>query len=127
MKHRLKTTEGKVTYAKRKCTVEPVFGIIKSVLGHRQFLRRGIRNAEAEWSLIGLAWNLKRMHVLAKPRPKKAESAAIKAKPALQGLQKDVFRNISFLNVKNEFRMFVQTIFKPMSLTNLSVARSTDC
>lgn len=127
MKHRLKTTEGKATYAKRKCTVEPVFGIIKSVLGHRQFLRRGVRNAEAEWSLIGLAWNLKRMHALAKPRPKKAESAAIKVKPAPKGLQKDFFRSIFLLNMKNEFRKFVQMIFKPMFLKNLSVARSTDC
>ena len=58
------------TYAKRKSTVEPVFGIIKSVLGYRQFMRRGLENVNAEWKLISLAWNLKRMHVLAKPRLK---------------------------------------------------------
>jgi len=55
---------------KRKSTVEPVFGIIKSVLGYRQFLRRGLENADAEWTLISLTWNLKRMHVLARPRTK---------------------------------------------------------
>jgi len=77
MKHRLKTAEGRQIYARRKCTVEPVFGIIKSVLGHRQLLRRGFLNAQSEWDLISMAWNLKRMHALAKLRPKQAESVAV--------------------------------------------------
>lgn len=64
MKHRMKTRTGKEVYAKRKCTVEPVFGIIKSVLGYSQFMRRGLENAIAEWKLVSLAWNLKRLHVL---------------------------------------------------------------
>jgi transposase len=64
MKHRLKTRQGKADYALRKQTVEPVFGIIKSVMGFRQFLLRGLQNVQAEWTLVCLAWNLKRMAAL---------------------------------------------------------------
>lgn len=51
-------------YAKRKCTVEPTFGIIKSVLGFRQFLLRGLQAVGHEWTLVCIGWNLKRMHRL---------------------------------------------------------------
>jgi len=61
----LKTREGKARYAKRKCTVEPVFGIIKQVLGFRQFSLRGLDAVTGEWKLVALAFNLKRLHVLA--------------------------------------------------------------
>jgi hypothetical protein len=61
MRHRLKTKEGRQIYAQRKCTVEPVFGILKSVLGFRQFLLRGLENVNGELNLVALAWNLKRM------------------------------------------------------------------
>ena len=64
MVHRLKTKTGRATYALRKQTVEPVFGIIKSVLGFRQFSLRGLKKVTAEWTLVCLAWNLKRMAVL---------------------------------------------------------------
>jgi transposase len=64
MAHRLKTKAGRAGYALRKQTVEPVFGIIKSVMGFRQFLLRGLAGARGEWSLVCLAWNLKRMAVL---------------------------------------------------------------
>ena len=65
MKHRLKTQAGRAIYAKRKCTVEPVFGIIKAVMGFRQFLLRGVESVRGEWNLVCMAWNLKRLHVLA--------------------------------------------------------------
>ena len=65
MKHRLSTLAGRAIYAKRKCTVEPVFGIIKSVMGFRQFLLRGLESVRGEWTLVCMAWNLKRLHVLA--------------------------------------------------------------
>ena len=55
---------GRAAYALRKQTVEPVFGIIKSVMGFRQFLLRGLDNVRNEWTLVCLAWNLKRMAVL---------------------------------------------------------------
>jgi transposase len=64
MAHRLKTPEGKKLYALRKHTPEPVFGIIKSVLGFRQFSLRGLDNVRGEWSLVTMAWNIKRMFVL---------------------------------------------------------------
>ena len=64
MAHRLKTLEGRKLYAQRKHIPEPVFGIIKSVLGFRQFLLRGLNKVRGEWNLVTLAWNLKRMFVL---------------------------------------------------------------
>jgi transposase len=67
MTHRLSTIAGKAAYALRKQTVEPVFGIIKSVMGFRQFSLRGLRKVTGEWNLVCLAWNVKRMAVL---RPK---------------------------------------------------------
>jgi hypothetical protein len=64
MRHRLRTPEGREVYATRKCTVEPTFGIIKSVLGFRQFLLRGLQAVQHEWTLVCMGWNLKRMHRL---------------------------------------------------------------
>jgi len=65
MDHRLNTPEGKQRYALRKQIPEPVFGIIKSALGFRQFLLRGLDNVRGEWNLVTMAWNMKRMFVLA--------------------------------------------------------------
>jgi hypothetical protein len=64
MKHRLKTVAGKAVYARRKCTVEPVFGIIKAVMGFRQFLLRGLDLVAGEWDLVCIAYNIKRLHAL---------------------------------------------------------------
>lgn len=64
MEYRLKTKEGKSLYAKRKSTVETVFGIIKHVQGFRQFLLRGLESVQSEWTLVCIGWNLKRMHAL---------------------------------------------------------------
>jgi transposase len=65
MTHRLKTIQGRKLYGLRKQTVEPVFGIIKSVMRFRQFLLRGLEAVRGEWSLVTMAWNIKRMAVLA--------------------------------------------------------------
>ena len=65
MRHRLQTKEGKKRYALRKQTPEPVFGIIKSVLGFRQFMLRGLEKVRGEWKLVTMAWNMKRMFALA--------------------------------------------------------------
>ena len=64
MAHQLKTLAGAAAYALRKQTVEPVFGIIKSVMGFRQFSLRGLKKVTGEWNLVCLAWNVKRMAVL---------------------------------------------------------------
>ncbi len=64
MAHRLTTQQGRALYALRKQTVEPVFGIVKSVMDFRQFLLRGLENAGGEWSLVTMSWNIKRMFAL---------------------------------------------------------------
>lgn len=60
----LKTKAGRARYSVRKSTVEPVFGIIKQVLGFRQFSLRGLNAVKGEWKLVAIAFNLKRMHSL---------------------------------------------------------------
>jgi transposase len=65
MKYRLRTATGKAIYAQRKVTSEPVFGIIKAVMGFRSFLLRGHKAAEGEWLLVCMAFNIKRLHALA--------------------------------------------------------------
>jgi transposase len=64
MAYKLQTEIGKAIYGLRKSTAEPVIGIIKEVLGFRQFSLRGLIAAAGEWCLVCLAWNLKRLHTL---------------------------------------------------------------
>jgi len=64
MAWKLKTKAGRAVYALRKSTVEPVFGVIKNVMRFRQFSMRGIEKTKGEWTLVALAWNLKRMSTL---------------------------------------------------------------
>ena len=64
MAWRLRTAQGKQLYGLRKQTPEPVFGIIKSVMGFRQFLLRGLDCVRGEWSLVTMSWNIKRMYAL---------------------------------------------------------------
>ena len=64
MAYKLQTEVGKAIYRLRKCTVEPVIGIIKEILGFRQFSLRGLTAAAGEWCLVCLAFNLKRLQVL---------------------------------------------------------------
>ena len=60
MKEKLETDTGRALYARRKQTAEPMFGIIKEVMGFRQFLLGGIEKVEDEWQLMTLAYNVKR-------------------------------------------------------------------
>lgn len=64
MRHRLRTKDGRAIYERRKATIEPRFGNIKSVHGFRQFSLRGSEKVSGEWQIIGAAYNLKRMHTL---------------------------------------------------------------
>lgn len=64
MAHKLQTAIGQAIYGVRKSTVEPVIGIIKAVLGFRQFSMRGLDAASCEWCLVCLAFNIKRLHTL---------------------------------------------------------------
>jgi transposase len=58
MAAKLRTPEGKATYARRKAIVEPVFGQIKQALGFRRFTCRGIERVRAEWSFVCAMHNL---------------------------------------------------------------------
>ena len=64
MQEKLKSDRGRHLYARRKHTVEPVFGIIKHVMGFRQFLLRGLEKVSGEWDLVCLAYNVKRLWAL---------------------------------------------------------------
>jgi Transposase DDE domain len=61
MAHRLATQAGRKLYAQRQQTIEPVFGIIKAALGFRCFSLRGLAKVRSEWTLVTLAYNLKRL------------------------------------------------------------------
>ena len=79
MAHRLKTAEGRALYGKRKSTVEPVFGQIKRVLGFREFTMRGFDRVSGEWTLVTMAYNLRRLFQLKSGR-KKAVFALLNGK-----------------------------------------------
>ena len=64
MAQRLRTSAGRALYKLRQQTVEPVFGIIKEAMGFRRFLVRGLANVESEWTLVCVAYNLRRLHRL---------------------------------------------------------------
>ena len=64
MNHRLSTAAGQALYKLRKQTVEPVFGIIKEVLGFRRFSLRGEEKVNLEWDLVSLSANVKRLYKL---------------------------------------------------------------
>ena len=64
MAYKLQTDIGQAIYGLRKCTVEPVIGIIKEILGFRQFSLRGLLKAAGEWNLVCIGFNLKRLHTL---------------------------------------------------------------
>ena len=61
MAHRLATQTGRKLYALRQQTIEPVFGIIKAAVGLRRFSLRGLAKVRSEWTLVTLAYNLKRL------------------------------------------------------------------
>ena len=64
MAAKLKTPASKTMYRQRASTVEPVFGILKSVLGFRQFRLRGLEKVSLEWTLVCLSYNFRRRHRL---------------------------------------------------------------
>jgi len=62
--YKLKTDAGRKEYSKRKGTSEPVFGIIKKVMGYSSFMTRGFEKVQKEWTLICIGYNLKRLFSL---------------------------------------------------------------
>jgi len=100
MSQKLKTSEGKERYRQRKMTVEPVFGIIKEIMGFRRFSLRGEQQAKGEWSLVCTAYNLKRLFNLIQQREKSvqtAENGPQKA-PILQKLNSSLHRAAQWIH-----------------------------
>lgn len=64
MADKLQSDQGKAAYRKRKWIAEPPNGWVKNVLGFRQFSMRGLHRVTAEWKLVCLALNLRRMCAL---------------------------------------------------------------
>lgn len=87
MAHKLKTKAGRVLYALRKQTVEPVFGIIKSVLGFRQISLRGLKKVTGEWTLVCLEWNLKAWPYCVRSSKNKGDSYVFRQKSVNFSLQ----------------------------------------
>ena len=59
---KLLTPEGRKIYGRRKETVEPVFGQIKSARNFRGFLLRGLAKAKSEWTLVCLGHNMLKLY-----------------------------------------------------------------
>jgi Transposase DDE domain len=64
MKEKLESEDGTARYKKRKQTVEPAFGIVKSAMGFTRFHRRDLEKVAAEWLLVALAYNCRRLYNL---------------------------------------------------------------
>ena len=79
--------EGKAIYRKGASTVEPVFGVLKSRPGFRQFLRRGLKKGRGEWNPVGGAWNLKRLHGL-------GADSGLKGRPQRRGAQRTLRQRV---------------------------------
>jgi transposase len=62
MAHRVATKAGRARYKLRQQTVEPVFGIIKEAMGFRRFSLRTQEKVAVEWTLVCLAYNIRRLH-----------------------------------------------------------------
>ena len=103
MAHRLQTPEGKALYKQCKQTVEPVFGIIKEVLGFRRFSMRGKEKVETEWCLVCLSYNLKKMFNLSgKCAPKRPLRTAKQHAKALKRYFRIFFGTLSFRSRQSE-------------------------
>ena len=61
MRKKLTSKEGWARYFKRQYTIEPIFGHLKFNLGYRSFLLRGLKKVNAEFQLMCIGWNLKKM------------------------------------------------------------------
>jgi hypothetical protein len=64
---KMQSDEGRNAYRRRKWLAEPPNGWIKNVLGFRQFSVRGLQRVQAEWKLVCLALNLRRMATMQIP------------------------------------------------------------
>jgi hypothetical protein len=86
MAYRLKTPEGRARYGKRKSTVEPVFGQTGHVLGFRQFMLRGFDHISGEWTLVTMAYNIRRLFQLRGGSAKAAGKAVCRVPGGARGI-----------------------------------------
>ena len=75
MAEKLASEEGRALYKRRRQTVEPVFGVIKAVLGFAGFSLRGLEKVEGEWTLVALARNQRQLSPTAR-RPLQLQALA---------------------------------------------------
>jgi len=61
MRLKLTSSPGREVYARRKCIVEPVFGVIKEAMGFRRFLCRGLERVRGEWLFVCACYNLRKL------------------------------------------------------------------
>ena len=64
MAEKLESEDGRRRYARRKWMAEAPVGWVKEVMGFRRFSFRGLDKVQAEWTLVCLALNVKRLHTL---------------------------------------------------------------
>jgi len=99
MGEKLRTEEGKALYGRRNHTVEPVFGIIKEAMGFRGFSLSGKEKVAGEWTLVCLAYNLRRLHRLVgdlKNGPEKPKSRSLGSGIELTERVTDAIRKIAW-------------------------------
>jgi transposase len=75
MRQRLANEEERKRYQKRSGMVEPVFGLLKEILGYRRFLLRGLAKVRGEWSLICTAFNLRKLYLYGSKDPRRLHNA----------------------------------------------------
>ena len=75
LEQKLRSPEGRARYLRCQASLEPVFGVIKKVIGFEQFSLRGLQKVTLEWNLVCTAYNLKRLHKLLKPAEQKPKAA----------------------------------------------------
>ena len=71
MRRKLDSESGKAIYGKRKCSVEPSFGHIKSIMGFTFFQLRGKQKVTGEFKLVSIAHNLRKIWLYLKSNGKK--------------------------------------------------------
>lgn len=95
MKAKMEQDEARQKYRLRKQTVEPVFGTIKKWMGFTQFQLRGLEGAEGEWTLLALAYNVKRLWTMKRGQKAEKQTQSLLLSPAI--ISKHVFRCLTML------------------------------
>lgn len=61
MREKLMSEEGGLKYFMRQYIIEPIFGHLKHNLGYKTFLLRGLDKVNAEFKLMCIGWNIKKL------------------------------------------------------------------